>query len=639
MYASAYLYYVLYLAPVAAGISFNAAYAYWLVSGVCLATLVVWLWRGGLWRRVTAFVLNGVTVFANILLAASLYLQGTGFNAPFFYHLRGGETYAIAREAFAPLFFGGWVYLLLMLVWPLLLRSRGSVVQPVRLAVVGILGIACFAPLVSLVGYGADRFTVERDATIIPQTPSDPIVAEPLAEPKNLVLVFAESLEATYSREGVFDDDLTPRLTDLSSQGVRFADMRQVRDTGATISGMVAALCARPLRPPLAWEDVNALVPTNFDVPLEGEHCLADILSAHGYRTMYLGGAPLAFAGKGRFLAAHGFDERYGREAMREHFDDPARFSGWGVHDDALFAFAHDKLAEWDSDGRPFLLVLLTLDTHHPSGLPSTSCGSRTGMSGMEFAVRCSDRLLAQFIARVRERHPATVVALLSDHLAHRNDLSDVLKEHSEVRRLRFVVWSPDADPVAVAKEGSHFDVMPTLMDFLGFENWRRHNLGASLLRFDSPWFALGPDATPALTRSLPPVRLRSGGQIVFEANGPLVRIDGRKLLANVEGLPLDYGERGIFAVEFDSTGNAARLRDGWSIEEFSRPIVGSLIGDAMLVGISANEAFNRRFVPDAPAKLTYFTGRFGTATFVVRPLWWRETVDVATVLDTHRAL
>ena len=260
-------------------------------------------------------------------------------------------------------------------------------------------------------------------------------------------------------------------------------------------------------------------------------------------------------------------------------------------------------------------------------------------MSGMEFAVRCSDRLLARFIASVRERHPATVVALLSDHLAHRNDLSDVLNEHSEARRLRFVVWSPDADPAAIDKAGSHFDVMPTLLDVLGFEHWRRHNLGASLLRFDSPWFVLGPDAFPALTRSLPPIRLRADGQIVFEANGPLIRIDGRKLLANVEGLPLVHGEGGIFAVEFDSSGSANRVRYGWSIAEFSRPMGGSLVADATLVGISANEAFNRRFVPDAPAKLTYFTGRFGTGTLDVRPLWWRETVDVATVLDTNRAL
>ena len=636
MYPTAYLYYLLYLVPVAAAVSFNTAYAYWLVSGIGFAVLVVWLWRGGFWRRLTAFVLNGTTVFGNLLLASSLYLQGTGFNAPFFYHVVGGETYAIAREAFAPLFFGGWVYLLSMLILPFALRRGGSAAGRVRLAVAVTLGLALYAPLVSLLSYAVDRFTAERETTIIPYTSRGSIVVEPLVEPKNLVLVFAESLEATYSREGVFGEDMTPRLTDLTGQGVRFADIRQVRDTGATITGMVAAMCARPLRPRLAWEDVNALLPTNFDAPLPEEHCLGDVLSAHGYRTLYIGGARLAFAGKGRFLAAHGFEERYGREALRTRFDDPARHSGWGAHDDALFTFAHERLDESVRDGRPFALVLLTLDTHHPSGLPSTSCGSRTGTNPMEFAVRCSDRLLTEFITQVRERHPATVVALLSDHLAHRNDLSGGLNAHVKDRRLRFAVWAPDVNPLVVDKSGTHFDVMPTLLDFLGFENWRRHNLGVSLLRYDSPWFAMGPDSTLTLTQSLPPIRLRAGTEIVFEAKGPLIQVDGRKLLANVEGLPLEYGERGIFSVEFGTGGDATGLRDGWSIGEFSQTLRGTLVGDRLLVGISANEAFNRRFLPNVPTKLTYFTGRFGTEAFVVKPLWWRESVDVSAILDAH---
>ena len=634
MYPTAYLYYLLHLVPVALAVSFNAAYAYWLVSSIGIAILVVWLWRGGFWRRLAALVLNGTTTFANIALASSLYLQGTGFNAPFFHHL-DGETFAIAREAFAPLFFGALIYLLVLCAWPLALRRQSDTVGRVRLAVAATLGLVCNAPLISLVGYGVERLGDERAATIIPQTLPKAIVVEPLVEPRNLVLVFAESLEATYSRAGVFGEDLTPRLSDLATQGIRFTDIRQVRDTEATITGMIAAMCALPLRTSFSWENINVLLP-NVDAPLRGQSCLADVLTAHGYGTAYMGGAPLAFAGKGKFLAAHGFDERYGREALQARFPDASRSSGWGVHDDALFAFADEKLEEWSRGEEPFMLALLTLDTHHPSGLPSTSCGLRAGMNGMEFAVRCSDRLLADFIDGVRERHPTTVVVLLSDHLAHRNDLSSVLNEHAESRRLRFAVWSPDADAAVVDKPGTHFDVMPTLLDFLGFENWRRHNLGASLLRFDSPWFALGSDSLPALTQSLPPIRLQRGEQIVFEAKGPLIRVDGRKLLANVEGLALEQGEPGIFAVEFHGDGRVAGFRSNRSMEAFSRPLRESPRPDSLLVGVSANDAFNRRFVPDHPAKLTYFTGRFGTEAFAVNPLWWRETVDVSAILDAH---
>lgn len=42
---------------------------------------------------------------------------------------------------------------------------------------------------------------------------------------------------------------------------------------------------------------------------------------------------------------------------------------------------------------------------------------------------------------------------------------------------------------LALLTAGTQFDVMPTLMDFLGLSAWTEHYLGASLLRFDSPWF------------------------------------------------------------------------------------------------------------------------------------------------------
>ena len=65
-------YCVLYVAPIAVAVSFNPAYAYWLLSGVAVAGLVVWWWNLGAWHRLTAFAVNGATSFANLLLAASL---------------------------------------------------------------------------------------------------------------------------------------------------------------------------------------------------------------------------------------------------------------------------------------------------------------------------------------------------------------------------------------------------------------------------------------------------------------------------------------------------------------------------------------------------------------------------------------
>ena len=614
----------MYLAPVAFAVRFNPAYAYWLVSSVAIVALVVSLWRGGPSGRAAAMAVNGATAFGNFLLAASLYLQGTGFNAQFFHHL-DGETFAIARDAYAYLFFGSWLYWLLLCAMPFAIGPGAGKRRRLRIRL-GLAGIAllAYAPLLSLIDYAVGRLVEERSELILPMD-GRTVVPEPLDAPRNLVLVFAESMEATYSRRDLFGADLTPRLTALAEQGVRFGDMRQVRHTDTTITGMIAALCARPLVSDLALQNANALVPT-FGEALAGELCLGDVLAAHGYRTVFLGGAPLAFAGKGAFLESHGFHERYGRTALLSRLPDPSYRSGWGIHDDSLFAFAHEKLDALARD-QPFALALLTLDTHHPSGIPSASCGAHDGSdTAMEFAIRCSDRLLARFIETVRERHPGTVVALLSDHLAHRNDLAPTLRANAASRRLRFAIWGSHLAPMAIEKRGTHYDIMPTLLDALGFERWRRHNLGASLLRFESPWWEFEQDATVALTRTLPDIVLKPDDAIVFEAKGPTIHLGGIRLLATNDGLELDDS---IFTVEFEADGKARGFRRFATLDEFLRAGPGR-----RLVGVSSNADFNRRFGTDRPTKLTYFAGRFPEG-FAARPLWWREAVNASgTIFD-----
>ena len=621
-------YCALYVAPIALGVSFNLAYAYWLLSGVAVAALALWLWNLGGWHRLTAFVVNGVTSFANLLFAASLYVQGVGFNTQFFYHL-DGETFAIARQAYALVFFGAWVYWLGLCAVPFFLgwrRPRWADRVPKRfMALVGIAAITAYAPLLSFASFllaSGDPQPSTRE----PATSTVEIEPEALQDPRSLVLIFAESLEATYSRRDIFGDDLTPYLTALARKGASFENMREVDNTGSTIAGMVGAMCALPLRSPMPWEHLNTVLP-NVDAPLPGQACLGDILAAHGYRTVFMGGAPLGFAGKGKFLAAHGFAELSGATDLLPLLEDPDYRSGWGVHDDTLFEFALRKLDALADGVSPFALTLLTLDTHHPSGLPSGSCPERgREASDMEFAIRCSDRLLSSFIEDVRSRYENVVVALFSDHLAHRNELFSTLRSHADARRLRFSVWGPDIEPINVARKGTHYDVMPTMMDFLGFEGWLQHNMGASLLRSNSPWFTLDEESAATITQSLPEIRLEIGSEILFKTAGPTIEIDGRRILATNEGLAL---KNAIFAMEFDEGGNFVGFRDGEFADKFLAET-----GDGIWVGVSTNEGFNRRFVSGEPLKLAFFAGCFEADGLVAGPLWWRERLDVSTIIS-----
>ena len=642
--ARVWIFHGLRLLPAVAALTLDWAYAvFWMASDVVLALAVRWLWLRGGGGRAAALLVNSASVFANVLLLLSLWLQGAGFNAQFFFHATR-ETLVWGYEALAPMFYACWSYWLLLSLWPFLFKG-GRAVRRRHFAAVVSAGLVLNAPLVSL-AWNAFAYAMEqRDVLLVPKPTKQTIDPGPLQSPGNLILIAAEGLEATYGLPEVFGEDATPALTALSQQGARFANMRQVSHTGWTMGAMVAVQCGFPMGPAgnfnsvVGGADLDALVPDAI--------CLGDLLAAHGYRTLYMGGASLRLGGKGAFLAEHGFDERHGLQRLRPRLDDPSYVSALGVHDDSLFAFALDKLAELDG-GTPFALALLTLDTHGPFGFPSASCGPNTGEGltgegltgegltgegltgeGLLFAIRCADRLLADFIAEVLRRHPSALVVLLSDHLANFNDLGRPAPP-ADLRRLRFAVWGADVAPAVINRPGTHFDVMPTLMDLLGLDAWTEHNLGASLLRHDSPWFSLASPLSLRVVHSLPGVRLRPGDAVAFDPQGPVMEMDGHRILATGKGLSL---RDAIFALEIDAAGEVAGVRafpdqartsvpSNGAAAAFTRWAVGRRI-----VGVSTNRAFNLEALDGEPAKTLFFVGEFGAENFVLAPLHARRTV------------
>ena len=154
---------------------------------------------------------------------------------------------------------------------------------------------------------------------------------------------------------------------------------------------------------------------------------------------------------------------------------------------------------------------------------------------------------------------------------------------------------------------------------------WTRHNLGASLLRFDSPWFRHeNPDSLRVVHR-LPGIQVLPGDELTFTPEGPLIELDGQRILATSKGLAL---RDALFALELDASGGVAAIRhfpgqgQGIGAEAFER-----WAGGRTVIGISSDSAFNRRALGDGAANLAFFAGPFGTPHFVVGPLQSRTTV------------
>ena len=487
--------YLLHLVPPAAAWAGGSRHLLWFASSLFVATALVGLWRtGDLGKRIAASVLNLAVSLANVALAISFLVQGVGFNLAFFAHANS-ETLALvlASPALRTMLLAVLGYLAVTLACPFLLgRASCSRFSKWGFWAAGAAGIALNAPAWSFAWHVGGIVADAKSALWVPK----PVVQLPALRPdraRSLVLIFAESLEATYSRVDLFGEDLTPRLTALAASGKQFTDMRQVPQAAWTTAALVAAQCARPLSTN-AWLLQQAT--RGVSAEMEGATCLGDVLAAHNYRTVLMTGISTHFGGVETFHAAHGFVERLGFEALSSSASKGAEAQEnenrhWLIEDDVLLALARTKIGELAAEDAPFALVVTTMDTHGPSGFPSASCGAARGMVA---TVRCADRLISEFVEDVRSAHPDVVVALSTDHFAGTSGIDEevvsALAPRADERRLRLVVWGPDVTPEVIDHPGTHFDIMPTLMDFLGLSAWTEHYLGASLLRFESPWLS-----------------------------------------------------------------------------------------------------------------------------------------------------
>jgi phosphoglycerol transferase len=309
--------------------------------------------------------------------------------------------------------------------------------------------------------------------------------------PKNLVLIYVESLESGYGKPAGSADDLLQPLEQL--HGTSFASFRQAPGTGWTIAGLVATQCGLPLkRVTLFDENTQGQALPAF---LPGATCLSDILARHGYRNVFMGGASPHFAGKGKFLHEHAYHEVYGKEDWLRLGASPAQMNGWGLYDGELFDRAKRKLQQLQDSKQRFNLTILTVNTHEPEGHLSASC-ARRGHRGFRGVVACTAEDLAEFLAFVERSGylSNTNVVVIGDHLARKNPQTARLSALPE-RDIYNLFISADK-PRKNTDQLLHFDLLPTILEFngfhvdhgrlgLGYSGFNQHQARAPAQRFD----------------------------------------------------------------------------------------------------------------------------------------------------------
>jgi len=290
---------------------------------------------------------------------------------------------------------------------------------------------------------------------------------------RNLILILLESIESSFSAKktgGLFDEDYIPELTRLALENVNFSHTKLVgggKDlwgTHWTIAAMVAKLCGIPFNLPVFGSETFSV---DF---LPGAKGLTDILHEHGYRQRFLFGSDKNFASRGQFLETHKVeihDLIYYKQKKKIPED---YYVFWGIEDAKLFALAEEELDEMSSTGEPFMLGLLTVDTHFPGGYICELCSSdkNTETQDIYTVLHCTSRQTGNFIKRIRSKpwYKDTVVVILGDHLYMDKN---IFPKNQESRRwLNIFINSSIMPAFSKGRDFSSFDMYPTILESMG---------------------------------------------------------------------------------------------------------------------------------------------------------------------------
>lgn len=309
-----------------------------------------------------------------------------------------------------------------------------------------------------------------------------PIVVGDTSGATNLVLIYLESMEDSFGDADFFGTNMLAPIQQQTATWDTIPNFQQYPAGGWTMSGIVSTQCGFPLRMPPSsgiegtetLDHSKGLNKVETESYLPGATCLGDVLTELGYTNVFMGGADSGFAAKGQFLRNHGYDRVMDIHHWVEVGEDET--SSWGLSDGRLFANAETVLTELEDAGHPFMLTLLTLDTHDPA--PQFDyCTARTEYP-LADAAECSMAVVSDFLKFMEDRGSleSTAVVIMGDHLKFLTTGENLGADFSSYpdRTIFNRISSPVAGDVRVDKI-DQLDMYPTILEAMGIsvENGR----------------------------------------------------------------------------------------------------------------------------------------------------------------------
>ncbi len=290
----------------------------------------------------------------------------------------------------------------------------------------------------------------------------------------NIVFVMLESWDPKYIDSfGADNLKLTPNFDALAAQGLKFDNFYAAGQR--SIEGVQAVLTGLPI--------LSGTPVIGSGLELSNISRLGSIAKSNGYSTLMTQSARRASFRMSSIASATGFDQFYGMEdiPMLRAYPDPdgARF-GW---DYETLMFFKSKL---DNFTGPFIGMVFTGTTHIEYARVGQQFELRphspTGEDGYLNTLYYADWSLGEFLKSARQSpwFNTTVFIFCADHTWGHYQKAGAFVDKF---RIPFLIYAPAIyQPQVLATVGSQLDVLPTIIDILGFDH-PFAALGESLFR------------------------------------------------------------------------------------------------------------------------------------------------------------
>ncbi len=327
---------------------------------------------------------------------------------------------------------------------------------------------------IGLIRYLTDQF---RNSDLYEQEYSDPNkikIAFP-AKKRNIIHIFAESMEATYFLKedgGNSSENIIAPLAKLAKENISFSNGdllgggNVLKGTGYTTAGIASQHGGIPLFVPLFYPSFKK--GRSF---YHGAKTLEDILKDEGYAQEFIIGSKAKFGGREFYFDDHGNAKIFDLDqAKKEGLLDKDYHVFWGYEDAKLFAFAQEEITKLSQGDKPWSATILTVDTHHPYGYLDSDVPHLYSDRLSDIIAMSAERI-AGFIewAKSQSWYDDTLIVISGDHTSM---AAEYIHKHYDRQYERtfiniFINSTAKSEHFKNRRFAS-FDMYPTILSALG---------------------------------------------------------------------------------------------------------------------------------------------------------------------------